>query len=508
MLNRCPLLFYTSMHLKSFLLMILVVLALRADAEKVYDFNSTCQQAFQEITKLKLARGIALVEKAKQQNPDNLIPVLLEDYIDFFILFFNEDPTEFKNRNPHFAERIAILENGPKNSPFYHFCLSTVRIHKAAVSVKFGQTWSAGWDFRKAYLLLKENQKKYPDFLPNQLMSGALIAAIGTIPSSYKWIVSLFGMKGSISEGMSLVHNFTYSNDPWAKIYANESAFVYGYLMFYIENKKDEALAFVQQRKLDLVHNHLLCFMAANLAINNKQTAIAGSWIQNRDKSPEYLTTPVWDFEMGFVKLYHLELPEAIKHLEQYQKDFKGRFYVKDAYNKLSLAYYLQGNQSAATATRNKILKYGALDTDADKKAQKDAKTNFWPNTLLLKARLLSDGGFHKEALSILYGKSIEQFNTEEDRLEFTYRVARIYDDLGRKDDAIKYYQTAIVLGEHRKEYYASRAALQIAQIYEERGQKALAITYYQKCLDMDDHEYKDSIDQRAKSGISRCKGE
>ncbi|OYU55937.1 MAG: hypothetical protein CFE25_01430 [Chitinophagaceae bacterium BSSC1] len=488
--------------------MILVVLALRADAEKVYDFNSTCQQAFQEITKLKLARGIALVEKAKQQNPDNLIPLLLDDYIDFFILFFNEDPTEYKNRYPHFTERLALLEDGPKNSPFYNFCLSTVRIHKAAVAVKFGQTWSAGWDFRKAYLLLKENQKKHPTFLPNQLMSGALIAAIGTIPSSYKWIVSLFGMKGSISEGMNLVRNFTFSNDPWAKIFANESAFVYGYLMFYIENKKDEALAFVQQRKLDLVHNHLHCFMAANLAINNKQSALAGNWILNRDKSPEYLVTPIWDFEMGFVKLYHVELAESIKYLEQYQKDFKGRFYVKDAYNKLSWAYYLQGNQAAATAARNKILKYGALDTDADKKAQKDAKTNFWPNPILLKARLLSDGGFHKEALGILYGKSIEQFTTEEDRLEFTYRVARIYDDLGRKDDAIKYYQTAIVLGEHRKEYYAARAALQIAQIYEERGQKALAITYYQKCLGMDDHEYKDSIDQRAKSGISRCKGE
>jgi hypothetical protein len=178
------------MNLKSLLVLILVVLALRADAEKVYDFNSTCQQAFQEITKLKLSRGIALVEKAKQQNPDNLIPILLEDYIDFFILFFNEDPTEYKNRFDHFSKRLALLEDGPKNSPFYNFCLSTVRIHKAAVSVKFGQTWSAGWDFRKAYLLLKENQKKHPEFLPNQLMSGALIAAIGTIPSSYKWIVS------------------------------------------------------------------------------------------------------------------------------------------------------------------------------------------------------------------------------------------------------------------------------------------------------------------------------
>ena len=104
--------------------------------------------------------------------------------------------------------------------------------------------------------------------------------------------------------------------------------------------------------------------------------------------------------------------------------------------------------------------------------------------------------------------RKLENFTSDEEKLEFSYRVARIYDDLGRKDEAIKAYQTAIVLGEHRKEHYAARAALQIGQIYEERGQKSLAIIYYQKCLDMDDHEYKDSLDQRAKSGIGRCKGD
>ena len=59
----------------------------------------------------------------------------------------------------------------------------------------------------------------------------------------------------------------------------------------------------------------------------------------------------------------------------------------------------------------------------------------------------------------------------------------------------------------NRREYYAARAALQIGQIYEERGEKAMAIEYYKKCIDMEDHEYKDSLDQRAKSGIARCTG-
>ncbi|KAF0243058.1 MAG: hypothetical protein FD183_149 [Chitinophagaceae bacterium] len=127
---------------------------------------------------------------------------------------------------------------------------------------------------------------------------------------------------------------------------------------------------------------------------------------------------------------------------------------------------------------------------------------------MLLKARLLNDGGYHTEAYKLLAGKTEYDFEKEADKLEFAYRAARIYDDLGKTDEAIKAYLITIRIGSNRKEYFAARAAVQIAQIYEARGQKSLAIQYYQKCLEMEDHDYKDSLDQRAKSGIARCKGE
>ena len=477
-------------------------------AQKVYDFNSTCQQAYQEITKLKINSGLVLIEKAKQQNPDNLIPILLESYVDFYTLFLNEDPRDYETRYPKFSERIDLLEQGPKNSPFYKYCLSMVKVHQAGSAIKFGKFWDAGWGFRKAYQLIKDNKKQFPAFTPNDLVYGSLQAVVGTIPKGYKWIASLFGMRGSLTEGMKLVRGFINSNDPMAKAFFNEAAFIYPYLMFYIENKKEEALVFTQQRKLDLVNNHLHAYMAANLGINNKQSEYSKNVILNRNKSDEYLKISIWDFELGFTKIYHLETTEAAKYLESFLNNFKGKFYVKDAYQKLSWCYYLQGNLAKAEEVRKNILKKGATDSDADKQALKDAKSGKWPNVLLLRARLLSDGGYNSDAAGLLQGKTEDDFAKEEDKLEFAYRVARIYDDMGREEDAIRNYQIAIRLGENRKEYFAARAALQIAQIYEKRGQKALAITWYQKCLDMDDHEYKDSLDQRAKSGIARCKGE
>lgn len=482
--------------------------SLSLHAQKVYEFNSTCQQAYQEITKLKIANGLALAAQAQQQNPDNLIPLLLESYADFYILFLNEDPKDYEQRFPKFLERVKLLEDGPQSSPFYYYCLSMVRLHRAAVSLKFGKFWDAGWDFRRAYQLIKENRKQFPTFSPNDLMYGALQAITGTMPKGYKWIASLFGMKGSLKEGMKTVRGFVNSSDPWAKLFFNDGAFLYPYLLFYLENKRDEAMAFTQQRKLDLVNNHLHAYMTANLAINNKQSAFAEEVMEHRNMSGEYLRTQVWDFELGFTKIYHLETKEAIHYLESFLRDFKGTFYVKDALQKLSWCYYLQGNFAKAEEIRKRILQKGATNSDADKQALKDAKSGKWPNMLLLKARLLSDGGYHNEAAGLLQGKTEDDFVPEEEKLEFAYRVARIYDDLGREDDAIRNYLIAIRMGEHRSEFFAARAALQIGQIYEKRGQKALAIQYYQQCLDMEDHEYKDSLDQKAKAGIARCKGE
>jgi tetratricopeptide (TPR) repeat protein len=162
---------------------------------------------------------------------------------------------------------------------------------------------------------------------------------------------------------------------------------------------------------------------------------------------------------------------------------------------------------AAANNARLMVIKRGSTDTDADKQANKDAKSGRWPNITLLKARILNDGGYNDQALTLLQGKGTRDFLNIEDQLEFTYRTGRIYDDMNKDDSAIKNYLAAMSIGQNRTEYYASRAALQIGMIYEKQGNKAMAIQYYNKCLDMPDHDYKDSMDQKAKAGIARCSG-
>ena len=476
-------------------------------AQKKFDFNSNCQQAYKNIIQLKLKAGQELIDNEKKIRPNNLIPYFLENYIDFFVLFFNQDPAEYRIRKDNVQKRLQLMKEGPESSPFYLFTRSVIYYQWAAIHIKFAANWDAAWQFRRSFLLGKYNQEKFPSFAPSMMLNGAMQVAAGTIPSGYQWLSNLLGISGSIKGGMQLLQQCINQNDSLSVVFREESVFYYLYLKFYIENKKEEVFTFITQHQLDIRNNHLFAYLAANLALNNQDAAYAKRIIQQRNLSTEYFAMPVWDLEMGYAEMNHLE-PDAVFYLERFINQFKGRFYVKDVLQKLSWFYYLQNNQSKANEYRALILKKGSLDTEADKQAWNEARSGKWPNPVLLKARLLNDGGYYEEALKILAGKRSSDFSLPEEKLEFAYRLGRIYDDMGRKDEAIETYLTAIKLGQQRKEYFAARAALQIGYIYESRNDPQKAMAYFQKVLDLKDHEYKNALDQKAKAGLARCRAE
>jgi len=486
-------------------LLLLCGLSLHAHAQKTFDFNAACKQAYKEIVQLKLASGQQLLNAEKAQHPDNLIPYFLENYIDFFTLFFNEDRTLYKQLEDKLDDRLDLMDEGPESSPFYLYTKLVLHFQWAAVRIKFGERWDAGWEFRRSFLQAKANLQDHPSFTPNQLYYGAMQMVVATIPDGYKWLSNLLGMKGDMKAGMQKVSQFLYGADEWSQLFHEEGVFYYCYLQFYINNDKKGVTDFISRQQLDVVNNHLFTYLAANLSLNNQQAAKAEQVLTQRNMAPAYLVTPIWDLEMGYARLQHLQA-DAPVYFERFLRSFKGNFYVKDVLLKLSWHYYLQGDQEKANYYRSEILKRGNADTDADKLAQKEGKSTRWPNRLLLQARLLNDGGYYREALQLLNGKRVSDFTLPEDQLEFAYRVGRLYDDLAMDDNAYIYYKEAIRLGEHRSEYFAARAALHIGFIYEERKDKATAITWFERCLNMEDHDFKNSLDQRAKSGIGRCK--
>jgi hypothetical protein len=474
--------------------------------QKVYDFNPRCQQAYDAIMQLRVDAGTALLEAEKSEHPDNLIPYFLENYIDFFNLFFNEDPATYAQRKGLREQRLDMMAEGPQNSPYYLYTQAAIRFQWAMIRIKFNEKWDAVWEIRKAFVQFKDNQRKYPQFQPNAMMIGALQAVFGTIPEGYRWISNILGMKGSIREGMRQVQTVAESNNDIAKVFRAEASYYFCYLKLFIENKPEDVWAFVNKHQLDTKNNYLFALMVANIAMNNQKAALGIRVLTERSDDAGYLDLKYNNYLLGVLKLDRLD-DDANVYLQRFTDGFKGKFYLKECLQRLSWYYYLHGNMDLANKYRAQILTRGNTETDADKQALKDAKSGRWPDTNLLKARMLSDGGFFNDALKLLQHKKAADFSRMEDKLEYAYRLGRIYDEMGMDDSAITMYEVTVKSGANRPEHFAARASLQMGYIYEKRSDKVKAQQCYQACLDMKGHDYKNSLDQRAKAGIQRLNG-
>lgn len=476
-------------------------------AQRPYDWNDKVQTIYESITALKIPEARKLIANEKLKNTDNLAFLLLESYADLYQLFFNESPTDYQSLYPQFDKRINIFKKGPQNSPFYLYSLGLLNLHKAVAAIRFDRNWDAALDFRKAYIHFKNNNNLYPNFGPNKLYFGLLTTLIGSAPNNYQWMLNVLGFNGNILKGNEMVLSYLNSKDEYTKIAMNEALLIYPYLVMNFEGDTKKTFDFIEHHNYDFKKNHIHAYMATNLYLNHHNATKALEIANGIELSPAYLNIPFWHYEKGFALFNQMKFDLAQKEFLSFVNEFTGNFYKKDAYEKLSWIAYLQNNMKQANLYRSQLLQTGSVVTDADKLAQQNALSRVWPNPLLLKARVLSDGGFQKQALMLLADKTSLDFASNVDKAEFPYRLARIYDIMGDTTNAIKYYKSTIQKGAGLTAYFASRAALQIGWIHEINKNDKDAILYFNICLSMKNHAFKNSMDQKAKSGLIRCSG-
>jgi tetratricopeptide (TPR) repeat protein len=144
--------------------------------------------------------------------------------------------------------------------------------------------------------------------------------------------------------------------------------------------------------------------------------------------------------------------------------------------------------------------------SDEDKHAYKECSSPILQNNILLKLRLLSDGGYYMQANELLNKFSLTNFASLEQKEEFLYRSARIHHLSGNIPRAIEFYGKIVNITQVQNAYYPAMSSLQLGVIYEQLAQPQLAVSYYQKVLGFKNYDYRNSVSQKAKAGLSRLK--
>lgn len=472
-----------------------------------FQFNSNCQQAYTEILCLRFTSAEKILSIESKTNSANQIPTLLLNYIDFFKVIISEQDQDLATLKIHFEPRLQKLAADDRASPWFLYSQAVLYLQQGFAKIKFEQYISAGLDINRAYRLLEENEKKFPDFILNKSGLGMLHTLIGTVPPKYRWAVRSLNFKGTVLQGtqeLSLAMKKIRSTKDYS-VLEIEPLFLLSFSYLNLSANLPAAIKlgdYLKQSRYEglIKQSPLLTYLLVKISSQSGNNEQVIKLISGLSYSENQFRFHYLNYLLGVAKMNRLD-NDALYPLLDFVADFKGKNYIKSAYLYISWYYLLHNNHSLYKTYVQRIQLRGNQQVDNDKEASGFFSKSVVPNACLIKSRLLFDGGYYEKALQQI---NLCQTFTSAEHTEAVYRKGRIYDKWGKSQQAIYWYKETIKEGEKLPYYYAANASLNLALIYEKSGQKELATIYFRKVLSMKFDEYHFSITNKAEAGLNR----
>ena len=485
---------------------LLFLISLSAGYAQDFVWTPGLQSAYADLQTLKIQSA---QQRMAREPTTGGVRIFLDDYADMLLLVTSDDDQLFAAKSEQESARLDALKKLSDTSPWQRVLMAEVRLHWAFVKLKFGKEVSASWDVIRAYKLLSENQQRFPDFLPTYKSLGTLHIMIGSVPESYVWVAKLLGMQGTIRQGQQEL--LRAQRDPDFGLEAQLiDLMVRAYVLKFSDTDSQTLARLVSQHP----DNLLLHFFGATIEQKNGHGERALTYLLNRPSDKAYQPLPVIENILGDIYLQKGDYEAAIPHFNQFLHTYRGQNFLKDTYYKLFLCHWLDSSQNTRSSdgkARNllqKVLSVGRTTVESDKVAQKFAESGLKKapapsQKVLMQARLASDGGFTDQALTYLRPYSEASFATTAERAEYNYRLGRIYQRKENPDSAIPYLTRALALSEPDQLSFGATAALQLGYIYQQKNDRTHARSFFQKALSFKHHEYKNSVDNKAKAGLN-----
>lgn len=458
-----------------------------------WTFDDRTRAAYKMVLTLQIeeARQAITTHKTAQE----VYVLALADAVELII---TEDLEKFNEYEDRFESRIESKWKG--DDADHLFLQAELRLQWAFVYFKFGHEFDAALNLRQAYEIAEECKKKYPKYQPIKKTSGLLQIIIGSVPEKYNWVLGLLGIEGSVQTGLDELNALRKSENDLNFETHLLHALVQGFVLQNTNEAVQELKTLQQQEPL----NKIALFLGASLAIKNAQSEEALSMINRLESIQQGLPIYYADYLKGEVYLHKADYLNSISAYRWFLSHYTGKNYIKDSYFKMGLCYWLNGNSNDAHTLFKEARSKGLEETEADKYAARSVAENQLPHGELSKARYATDGGYYTLAGTILTGITPADLPTQRDQVEFNYRKARLAHKLNDINNAKLFYQQTIDSSGESNWYFAPNSCLQMGYISVAEKDSDKARLFFNRALGYKKHEYKNSIDSKAKSALAQ----
>ncbi|MFD2717505.1 DUF3808 domain-containing protein [Hymenobacter monticola] len=467
------------------------------------ELTPSSRRAYAEVLKLRLGSARELLRPELTSTPAAPAPLLVANCVDFADLLLSQDAARYEAIETAQEARLSALDRAPA-SAMRDYARAEITLHLGLCQLLFKHLVMGGYHLRSGYRQMQDVVKHYPAFLPARKTLGVCQFAIGSLPEGYHWLLSLLGLTANSSEGLkNLALAAAQPHD-----FQTESQIYLSLIREGYYKKPEEALRLVERLHAQQPDNLLFSYLLISINKRQHHGEAALAAYRARPTGPGYVPVPYLRHMAADLLLYKGDYADSERENLAFLREYRGVHYRKDAAFKLYLAAWLGREPAAAVARyRAQINQPGPTDVEEDNYAQHYYHEAVALNPILTRARLLTDGGYNRQALATLRSFRATPATLWRDRIEEPYRRARAFQGLGRLDSAWFYFErTQTVAGPKAPYYFAPQAALQQGYLALEAGKKAQARLYFEKALHYPWHEYKNSTDAKATLALRELK--
>lgn len=357
----------------------------------------------------------------------------------------------------------------------------------------------AAWAARSAYKGFDRIVAEFPDFYEPYKGLGLLHLVIGSMPSSYRFLLRILGYGGSISRGLEELETARTQSR-----YASDEAAAYlavSYSMLYLsEDRSLDLVGGLYERDRDSI---LIAYLYGYLLISARRTDEAADVLlaaKRRAEGPSYFYLDYIDYFLAEALFRHSRFVEAVPYYRAYIAGHPGEAGKAMAHLHLGQALELTGRREEAVAYYEDVTAARKFDTDeAARRAAEGLVTSPMSTRerTLLEAQCAYDSGRLDEAERLLKRILADASASEEQRAEAGYRLGRVHDAQDRSAAAINAYRVGIQHGAASPGRWAPWGEFFIGKIHAQEGRPEAAEAAFKRALSYGGrHDYHRALEQ------------
>ncbi len=409
---------------------------------------------------------------------------------------------EFFERSRLLSDELATLPD----EPWKAFFIAESYLQEAIVRSKKGRYLRAALAGRKALRQYEQLAEDHPTFYDAYKGLGLLHFTIGSLPSGYRTVLSILGVRGSVDDGLRELELAADSSR-----YSAVDASILLSLFDILVDTDGEAggrLAAIHLRYPDSpLFGHLYGFYLYSERQADSALAVLG-------KAHEHSALPEY-FDLDYVEFYIADtlfrlgrFSEAIPYYQRYLDRHRGPALKAMASLRMGMALEMAGQRLAATSFYEDVRE--ARDFDNDRAARRRATRLLESPMSTIDVQLLAgqnafDSGRYPAAMEVLAGVLEDGDLTPSARSEAEYRLGRCLHVQGDRTAALVRYEASMAADPRGESRWPPWSAYFAGRIVESAGRLEDARAFYDRALSYSgDYDYRHALEKNVKVARER----